>query len=477
MKKTTLFSFLIVMFLLASCVTAEAEKPQAVTENSIDASTPEIFIPLDPSPIPMESNLPQSCQVTDLKVYTNEALGYCFAYPDQFTLEENASQGVTLIGPSLDQNAEPLRASLGVGAQPVPQESDLARLVDGYLGQSSFQNLPWAIERSSLTLAGEPAERLEPIPGLGSARMVMVLHENHLFTLQFHPVDQELAKSDLEALYQTVVGSLAFFDGSGSSQPGDSTQTASWNEFGAAIHLSYDPKLAPWVETLTVPAIPTDSAEPFFAVHPAYAAFRFLGFQGGRVYDLPFVTVENRVAQVIIFQTADFPDYMNDSPFGFPGQLQVLTDILQNGVDPARCAEPMYAYEQSLPFLPWLNSKQTFCAQPKILNFQSGKGLRYLTFYSQGVDPALERQVFYTFQGLSDDGKFYISASFPVSTGIFPEEPPKVQILPDQVFPDPAFIETMKEQVAQLNAQAPDGFAPSLSTLDALVRSIRIDTQ
>jgi hypothetical protein len=36
----------------------------------------------------------------------------------------------------------------------------------------------------------------------------------------------------------------------------------------------------------------------------------------------------------------------------------------------------------------------------------------------------LESQVFYTFQGLTDDGQFYVAAFFPVQTGIFPIEPP-----------------------------------------------------
>ena len=474
MKKTILFSLLIAMFLLAACVTAEVSGPQTVPENTVEAATPtpEVFIPLDPSPTPVKSSLPLSCQVTDLNVFTDEAAGYCFAYPVQFAPGETSDQGVSVLGPALDESAEPLQASLDVEVQPAYDGSELARLVDAYLSQSGFQNLPWTIERSGLTLGGEPAERLEPIPGLGSSRIVMALHGDQLYTLRFGPLEQELAKPDLEALFQTVTGSFAFFDGTVAPQPGSGTNTASWLEFGQTISLDYDPALAPWVDTLSVPAVPTGGDEPSFGPHPAYADFRFLGFQGGRVYELPFVPgFDNMVAHVAVFQTVDFPDYVGDTFFGFPGQLQALTDVLQNGVDPSRCAEPLYAYEESLPFLPWVNAKQTLCAQPKILNFQSGKGLRYLTYYSQGVDPVIDSRIFYTFQGLSADGKFYISASFPVATGVFPSETPE-----GPLFPDPAYLETMKEQVTQLNAQPADGFEPTLSTLDALVASIRIGT-
>jgi hypothetical protein len=473
MKKTLLFSLLILSFLLAACGTGEQSLPQAAPASTAEVATPtpEIFIPLDPSPPPAASSLPLSCQVTDLKVFTDEAAGYCFAYPAQFALGEPFTSGVTVVGPALDENLDPLRASLQIAVQPVPAGSDLARLVDAYLSQSGFQDLPWTIERSTLTLAGEPAEVLAPVTGLGSARLLMALHDDRLYTLRFHPVDQELARPELDALDQTVTGSFAFVDGMEPSQAAPVVQTASWSEFGQTISLDYDPLLAPWLDVATVPAVPVSNEVMFSESHPAYVRFGFLGFQGGRVYDLPFLPADNRVAQVSIYQTADFPGFGDDNQFGFPGQLQALSDLLQTGVDSTACAEPMYAYEDSLPFLPWLNARQTFCAQPQILDFQSGKGLRYLTFYAQGPELALDRQIFYTFQGLSADGKFYISASFPVATGIFPNEPPV-----GPLFPDPAFQETMKEQVLQLNDQAADRFEPSLTTLNALVSSIRIGT-
>jgi len=88
------------------------------------------------------------------------------------------------------------------------------------------------------------------------------------------------------------------------------------------------------------------------------------------------------------------------------------------------------------------------------------------------MDPVLDSMVFYTFQGLSADGKYSISTSFPVASGvIFPTETPE-----GPLFPDPAYLKSMKEQVTQLNAQPGDRFEPALSTLDALVVSIRIGT-
>jgi hypothetical protein len=139
-----------------------------------------------------------------------------------------------------------------------------------------------------------------------------------------------------------------------------------------------------------------------------------------------------------------------------------------------RCAKPLID-EPGLPFLPWINRKQTFCAQPEIVEFQSGRGIRYLSYYSQGINPVLEREVFYTFQGLTSDGQFYVSAFFPVETGIFPTEPPACPKCGDPNYnPFPEWEALLSEQLTQVNAQPEDAFEPALQVLDELVESIRI---
>ncbi len=70
---------LIFILLLSGC---------ALTAHGLQPATgaPGIMPGLDPSPTPSNSNLPLTCQVTDLNVYISEADGYCFAYPTRFTL-------------------------------------------------------------------------------------------------------------------------------------------------------------------------------------------------------------------------------------------------------------------------------------------------------------------------------------------------------------------------------------------------------
>lgn len=257
-------------------------------------------------------------------------------------------------------------------------------------------------------------------------------------------------------------------------QPVLNLKTVSMSEFGRSISLSYDPALTSSVGTGTVPAVPMSDQVMFAESHPAYAQIRFMGFKDGWVYDLP-IYAENRVAQVMVFRVSDFPGYGDDSLQGFVNQSQALTALLQKGVEADRCAEPLIDYESALPFLPWTNSKQAFCAQPKVTEFAAGKGIRYLTYYAQDPSPALESQIFYTFQGITDDGQFYVSALFPVQTGIFPTEPSACPQCGDPNYdPFAEWTATLTEQLTRLNAQAEDDFSPSLRVLDELIKSITV---
>jgi hypothetical protein len=462
--------FLVILVFIAACM---PPAPQALNDPS--TLTPEIFNPLSPSPTPPDSTLPLTCQITDLNVYVNEEWGYCFAYPTDFTMDNSrASEGVvSFYGPPLENNTNPERITLEVTTRLVPQGSELAPLVDAFL--LPLQNTPLEIQRERWMFGGVEAEKLEPVPGLLSSRVVIVLHNNILLTVRFLPLDISIAKIHLNALTQMVRSSFAFLPER--DQPASRLQTVSWSEFGQTISLAYDSILAPWTDAQTVPAVPRNNQTLFAESHPTYAQIRFLGFLSGRLYELPLLPLENRVAQVMVFQTTDFRGFGNNNSQGFVNQWQALVDLLERGVGQARCGRPITG-EPALPFLPWINAKQSFCAQPQIIEFQNGSGIRYLSHYAQDPSPVLDQQVFYTFQGLTEDGQFYVSALFPVETGIFPIKPPACPRCGEPDYdPLAEWTTVLSKQLTQLNAQADDDFAPSLALLDNLVKSIQIKQQ
>jgi hypothetical protein len=392
----------------------------------------------------------------------NDLYGYCFAYPEVFSVFGENPAAPAISGPALDESPDPLHAYLIVSARPVPEGADLGALVSGFLGQSVFSTLPEPIARTATTLGGEPAEVLEGVPGRLSSRVVLALHNNRLYQLSFNPVDAEPAKADLEALYSAVLPSFAFFDTE--EQPPIVEDSALFFEFGRQFFFTYDPNLALLVEAGTVDAVPPSPEVMFSDAHPALVQFSFLGYNGGRPAQLPYPF---QTPRLMVFPTQDFANFGPDQPTGFPQQLENLRTLLETRPDLAeRCAQAAPGGEPALPFLPWLNSAQVLCAQPQYIEFDGGSGIRYLTTFSQGPNPILDPAIFYTFQGLSDDGELYFSAVFPTASGLFPLEvhPGANDQLPDSDY---------TEELAALNAQSGDLFQPALGQLDALIRSLK----
>lgn len=112
---------------------------------------------------------------------------------------------------------------------------------------------------------------------------------------------------------------------------------------------------------------------------------------------------------------------------------------------------------ESLPIMPESDAHEVFHQQEKYLKFNQGNGVAFISSYSNG-DPAMnEDDFFYTFQGLTADGKHYVSFFWPVkATG-------------------------MPANSTESNAQkfvhnlAREKFRPSLDTLDKMVSSISLN--
>lgn len=238
-------------------------------------------------------------------------------------------------------------------------------------------------------------------------------------------------------------------------------------EFGRTFSFNFDPELAQSVEPVTVAAVLPSQNAIFSDAHPTFVQFTFLGYDGGRHLQFPH---PSRTPQLAAYSTQDFKEYGPAVNTGFPQQLEDLRALLETQPDLAeRCTQTRPAGGTLyLPFLPWLNEAQVFCAQPQYVEYNGGKGIRYLTAFSQGITPLTDPSIFYTFQGLSQDGEIYFSAILPVMTGIFPLEihPGVDGQLPQNMTP---------EQLSALNAQAGDLFQPALGQLDALVKSININ--
>lgn len=138
--------------------------------------------------------------------------------------------------------------------------------------------------------------------------------------------------------------------------------------------------------------------------------------------------------------------------------------------------------DESLPRYP-VNAAQLFASNRKVVHFQNGQGIRYVTQFAQYPAPINNHDVFYYFSGLTDNKQYYITVVLPINTNQLPEN---VQLADSQpagglYFP-PGFTNTNESDwrayhnnIANLldNTQA-DGFLPNLDLLDTLISSINI---
>lgn len=102
--------------------------------------------------------------------------------------------------------------------------------------------------------------------------------------------------------------------------------------------------------------------------------------------------------------------------------------------------------------LPPIESIQVFWSQIRYLAFADGAGVRFVTRYAMEASPTTNENIFYTFQGLTSDGRYYIAVFYPVTARGLPET---------------AAISTTTNF---LNRLASAGITPDLAKLDDMIK-------
>lgn len=137
----------------------------------------------------------------------------------------------------------------------------------------------------------------------------------------------------------------------------------------------------------------------------------------------------------------------------------------------ALLADPNYNLKQeaNLPFLPPFNAAQVFHVLEKRLDSEHSSGIRYLTLYSQGFVGVTNYDIFYTYQGISADGRYYIAAVLPIKSSLLPDSPLSNEDLDKIVDEYRDYIEDMTDLIKTENGGI---VTPSLEALDAMMMSL-----
>ena len=125
--------------------------------------------------------------------------------------------------------------------------------------------------------------------------------------------------------------------------------------------------------------------------------------------------------------------------------------------------------------LPVFNAAQMITVQVEYLTFEGGSGVRFVSQYGQASWPINNSDLFYAYQGFTDDGLYLISAILPVSHPSLPADG-------DTFIGDEydAFINAFEAYLldveSQLALESPTSFFPQLTDLDAMMESMQIET-
>jgi hypothetical protein len=111
---------------------------------------------------------------------------------------------------------------------------------------------------------------------------------------------------------------------------------------------------------------------------------------------------------------------------------------------------------EAIPIFPQSDAAEVFHNQMRFINFQNGSGVSFVSSYSNGDPPLKKNSQFYCFQGLSKDGRFYVSFFWPLV----------IESLPDNLAID--------KGVRYLSKLPRSKFKPDLDKLDRALASLKI---
>jgi len=206
-----------------AAVTATSLPPTAAAGPTSEppTPTPEIFIARTQAiPGPEIVALPVPCVEEGLAAYVNLTDGYCFAFPKEFSFGRDT--GVSISSGPLSEGPDPLIVSAGVQVLPA-DEKTLDGAVNAFIDEFVGPNPPWEIPQTALSFRSEPGRLLDPIPGRGSSRAVIILHNHREYRLIFHPSPMnpdrslntqpgETAYDTFQSLFESMMNSFSFLD-------------------------------------------------------------------------------------------------------------------------------------------------------------------------------------------------------------------------------------------------------------------------
>lgn len=214
--------------------------------------------------------------------------------------------------------------------------------------------------------------------------------------------------------------------------------------------------LASSVSGELVAAQPYIEPQPGGSGNPPFIRFSFDGEDANQFYP-------PMGKYLLVYPTSEYQSFLAENNFSRDWSVNALQQIINQKLQNPK----------EIPIAPVPTASQVFLSNTEYRDFSGGRGVRFLTSYAQDASPLTNQSLLYVFQGLSDDGKYWVSFFYPVSTPVLPNTYEDVRDM-DFTNSTSAFEAYLSETVAMLDKQSADQFTPNLDTLDALVKTITL---
>jgi hypothetical protein len=235
------------------------------------------------------------------------------------------------------------------------------------------------------------------------------------------------------------------------------------------VEFYYADNLATDVNTTIMPAcVLSQASDKPDCAAPKHLAFTLVGY-GAPQPENSFYQSPN----IRIYPIAEFRKVLAISPYlqTFDTEIRSLQTLLRK--KPA-------GWQGKIPYLPYVDATQSFHSHLKYIKFKGGQGVGFVVRYDIERSLVQDRQLAYTFQGITNDGRYYISATFPItapslnlpkdeSINVYEGYHLPLSLSSQQEQQHQVYLKRMRNKLEKMPA---DQYAPNLELLEELIGSL-----
>jgi hypothetical protein len=261
------------------------------------------------------------------------------------------------------------------------------------------------------------------------------------------------------------------------------------------VSFTFDLSLAPDVKTETIPASTDGKPSDIWPEHPGFTLRGSSRSRGQaetdpqiRVFRLAEFRGAVAKASKEYAKSVVYPPNPPDWTSYFDEEVRVLRLLLAS-----QPTQPMVGRflakargesgcSAEMPFLPMWEACQAFAGHVRYVNFKSGKGVFFLTQWDRETSQISNDGLEYAFQGITNDGRYWIYAEFSVAAPFLPKgDEPEVVTWNEKNYllshKSKAYQDYLRAVLTRLEALPPNQFQPNLELLEQLIESLDVQSK